>query len=162
MGRMITKRGKNNKVAAIFFFIYGILVSTLLFMDYYLVQLYKQQTGRLTHISIGIQLTIIGAFMTSNVPIDVSMKAHYSWALFGFVSNIYMSICMLIEIIRNASNEWFLITIISLLLFTALLYIIGFIKRYRYAALFQKLWIVFSSISFYLYIDYFLKRLIII
>jgi hypothetical protein len=144
LGRMKVKRtGANNRIAALFYLFFYLFQSSLIIIIGWLSLQYN-----LDIISWLCFISPIFILLTGIIPIDLSEKGHLYSALISFISINYFILLLWYH---------FHSTLISvnmvLLVLNGLCYCIGYVTDYRYCALFQKLWIIFTIIALNLFLE---------
>jgi ABC-type multidrug transport system fused ATPase/permease subunit len=147
MGRLKSYHGINNMKSVILWIGWGISTGILAFLlgklmfSYYFSVPILLATGFLGYCG------SIVAIMVVLIPIDVHRKYHLFSSLIFFLIPLCINILVFIYLQFNISlHKYFLIPILQWIF--AVLYAIGYIKKYLYTAIYQKL----SLFSVYLYI----------
>ena len=95
----------------------------------------------------------IVAIMVALIPIDVHRKLHLFSSLVFFLIPLAINVLIFIYFLFNNSIEYSFIPILQWTF--AVLYAIGYIKRYMYTAIIQKTYLLLSLFSVYIYINFF-------
>jgi len=151
MGRLKSYHGIDNTKSVILWIGWGVSTSILAFLlgelmvTYYFPVPILLATGFLGYCG-----TIV-AIMVVLIPIDVHRKYHLLSSLILFLIPLSINILIFIYLpFNNSLHKYFFIPILQW--FFAALYAIGYIKRYLYTAIFQKIYLLLSLFSVYLYI----------
>ena len=159
MGRLKSYHGIDNTKSVILWIGWGFSTSILAFflgelmVTYYFLVPILLATGLLGYCG-----TIV-AIMVVLIPIDVHRKYHLFSSLILFLIPLSINILVFIYLLFNNSlHKYFFFPILQWIF--AVLYAIGYIKKYRYTAVFQKSYLLLSFFSVYLYIIIFSTSLL--
>lgn len=155
MGRMRTKKGEKNLKGAFFiglFFSLNALIVVILGM------LLLEHAHEDISFRISAYLCISSAIfsiLTGIVPIDLYEKWHLFCAFAYFIICNFWLLNLLIFLMLLGYASIYMKVMFVLVAFNGICYIIGYSKNYRYTATFQKLWLLFTGLSFVLLMQYF-------
>ena len=159
MGRLKSYHGIDNTKSVILWIGWGVSTSILAFLlGELMVTHYSPVPILLATGFLGYCGTIV-AIMVVLIPIDVHRKYHLISSLIFFLIPLSINILVFIYLLFNNSlHKYFFFPILQWIF--AVLYAIGYIKKYRYTAVFQKSYLLLSFFSVYLYIIIFSTSLL--
>jgi len=159
MGRLKSYHGIDNTKSVILWIGWGLSTSILAFLfGELMITHYSHLPILFAAGFLGYCGTIV-AIMVVLIPIDVHRKFHLLSSLILFLIPLSINILVFISLLFNDSlHKYFFIPILQW--FFALLYAIGYIKKYLYTAVFQKTYLLLSLFSVYLYINFFSATLL--
>lgn len=153
MGRLKSYHGFNNMKSVILWIGWGFSTGILAFLyGKLMLTYYFNQPILIAAGLLGCFGTIV-AIMVVLIPIDVARKFHLFSSLIFFLIPFAINILIFIYLIFNNSVEYSFIPILQWIF--AVLYAIGYVKRYIYTAILQKTYLLLSLFSVYIYINFF-------